>query len=206
MLILEEMLQPSDCNHPCSIPPCLPGTTGSICCFWYHRPHHLTTQAENTVHHHWYSTGIDQIRPHQQEPTCHHQWPWRSSKGHILASDPDLLNIQGSVLGSILYTLYTTPLEDICRKHQVEAQFYADDQQIYLSFRPTRNNNKQQETCIKRLEQCIEDARAWMAFNLLKLNDDKTEFIIFGKLQQFSKINEISITVGLVSIQPVKFV
>ena len=51
---------------------------------------------------------------------------------------------------------------------------------IYLSFKPIRNNNTPQETFIQRLEQCIEEVRTWMAFNLLKLNDNKRELIIFG--------------------------
>ena len=37
---------------------------------------------------------------------------------------------QGSVLGPILFTLYTSPLSDICREHDVAFQSYADDQQI----------------------------------------------------------------------------
>ena len=69
-----------------------------------------------------------------------------------------------------------------------------------------RNTSTPQETCIKRLEQCIEEARSWMAFNLVKLNDEKTEFIAFGTSQQLDKIDEISITVGLGFIKPVKFV
>ena len=68
---------------------------------------------------------------------------------HILTSDLDLWNLQESDLGPVLFILYTTLLGDICRKHQMEAPFYADDQQIYLSFRPIRNNNTPQETCIK---------------------------------------------------------
>ena len=126
-----------------------------------------------------------------------------------VTSSPVTLTIgipHGSVLGPILFTLYTIPLGDICRKHQVEAQFYADDQQIYLSFRPITNNSTLQETCIKRPDQCIEEVRTWMIFNLLKLNGDRTEFIVFGTLQQLSKIDETSITVGLESIQPVNFV
>ena len=47
---------------------------------------------------------------------------------------------QGSVLGPILFTLYTVPLGDICRSHGIEFQLYADDQQNYLTFKPIKGN------------------------------------------------------------------
>ena len=38
-----------------------------------------------------------------------------------------------------------------------------------------------------RVERCIEDIRDWMLNDKLKLNDDKTEFIIIGTSQQLAK-------------------
>ena len=52
---------------------------------------------------------------------------------------------QDSVIGPILFTLYTCPLGQICAKH-VLYHFYADDQQIYLSFKPGPTGVRKSET------------------------------------------------------------
>ena len=108
---------------------------------------------------------------------------------------------QGSVLGPILFTLYTSPLGDICKKYGVEYHCYADDMQNYLSFKPSTNGN--QEECIKTLELCIAEIRKWMQTNLLKLNNEKTEFLLVGTKQQLSKITNIDVKIGHDEIKPV---
>ena len=121
-------------------------------------------------------------------------------------SDPSQIKCgvpQGSVLGPILFTLFTAPLGEVCRKHGINFQSYADDQQNYLSFKPSDANSL--ESCKESLEACISDIRKWMRTNKLKLNDDKTEVVLFGTRQQLEKLqnNElVNIKIGNEVIKP----
>ena len=79
---------------------------------------------------------------------------------------------QGSVLGPILYTLYTQPLGQIIRSHQMRYHMYADDTQLYKCSLPC-----DMSSLVLEVQDCIESIKTWMQSNKLKLNDDKTEIM-----------------------------
>ena len=108
---------------------------------------------------------------------------------------------QGSVLGPLFFTVYNTPLAEIARLHDVNVHLYADDIQLYTSF---NLSDPDSEVMAKRkLESCIADMRRWMIINRLKLNDDKSEFIVVASQRQCSKIQCNSIQIGDVEVQAV---
>ena len=96
-------------------------------------------------------------------------------------SEPALLKQgipQGSVLGPILFTLYTAPLGNICHNHGIPCMMYADNQQLYVAFKATGQFHYVK--CIKSIATCVTVIQHWLNVNYLKLNVDKTELIFLG--------------------------
>ena len=84
---------------------------------------------------------------------------------------------QGSVLGPVLYLLYTSPIGDISRRHRLNYHLYADDTQLYLSFKLTPT---ELPSSIAKIEACVSEIDSWMVCNKLKLNRGKTELLILS--------------------------
>ena len=100
---------------------------------------------------------------------------------------------QTVLVGPQWFTIYTSPVRDIILKYNLNYHVYADDTQLYITF---KSSQEPADSCITTLEKCIQEIRSWMRQNFLKLNDEKTEFLLFGSRQQLSKVSLPFITIG----------
>ena len=89
---------------------------------------------------------------------------------------------QRSVLCPLLFTLYTTPLSSMIFEHTIPHHLYADDSQLYVSF-----ESGDSAAALDDLQSCLASVQSWMSTNKLKLNPDKTEFLLIVNKRQRSK-------------------
>ena len=90
---------------------------------------------------------------------------------------------QRSVLGSLLYILYATSLSSIICEHAIPYHLYADDSQLYVSFA-----SGDSAAALSDLQSCLASVQSRMSTNKLKLNPDKTGFLLIGNERQRSNL------------------
>ena len=72
----------------------------------------------------------------------------------------------GSVLGPVLFILYTTPFTGLTEKHCIRHKIFSYETQLDHSESP-----KHFSDLVRSLHDCVKDIGLWMEENELKLNN-----------------------------------
>ena len=86
----------------------------------------------------------------------------------------------GSVLGPLLFILYTQPLTHVILTHTASDMLCADDMHVNKSC-----NVNDMDSAILYVEKCVSDIKTWMLSNKLQMNEDNTEVLLVTCYFQF---------------------
>ena len=119
--------------------------------------------------------------------------------GQLSMTQPVLFGVpQGSVLGPLLYVLYTAELACVIANHGLKMHQYADDIQVYIS---TTVNDA--AATVDRFAACLVDIEAWLSASRLRLNPTKTQVMWLGSRQLLARldISEVSVLSSTIRLQ-----
>ena len=98
---------------------------------------------------------------------------------------------QGSVLGPVLFTIYTIPLGDVISRCSIPYQLFADDSQLQDSAR--RGNMRECSSLVTSMEGGIGNVQYWLTRNMLAMNATKTDMANFVGARSLGSIPAITI-------------
>ena len=108
---------------------------------------------------------------------------------------------QESVLGPILFLLYTVDLIQLIERYDLSTHLYADDTQVYGSCRPSSTAQ-----LLDRMSECLTDVATWMRSIRLQLNTTKSEVIWCSSTRRQHQTPQSPLVVGSGAVVPVRVV
>ena len=108
---------------------------------------------------------------------------------------------QGSVLGPILFVIYTADLPSIVHAFGLSLHQYADDSQIYGSCQPHNTSSLS-----ANLTRCTTAVADWMQCNRLQLNADKTDVMWCSTARRVFSLPSDPVNIAGTDVQPVSTV
>ena len=86
--------------------------------------------------------------------------------------------------------MYVYPISDVMKNKGFDFHLYADDTQLYSSFKSSNIN-----ASLTDMSNCASEINDWMVTNKLKMNTDKTEVMICGTSSKLKSIDVDSVVV-----------
>ena len=102
---------------------------------------------------------------------------------------------QGSVFGPKKYTIYAKPLWAIIRRHGLAYHFLC---RWHTAIHPIQDAGKAQSPSV--IKNYLTDIEGWMHTNMLKLNSDKTEVMLFTPKHNSIHMENVTVCFGDINI------
>ena len=112
-------------------------------------------------------------------PTCHlvHNL-FKLNVQDLLYVNSIVVYRRGLSWASVICFAHRSPVADIIERHNPSYHLYADDTQLYVSFK--LGSGDLLSSAKSSVEICVQENNNWMILNGLKLNEEKTELLLLS--------------------------